>query len=167
LAPPFVVFWGVIDRRMDTEFVRRVAETIAGTVVLIGPQEDPDPALFSIPRVVVRPPVPFAQLPVVAAAADVLVMPYADLPVTRAIQPLKLKEYLATGKPTVVRDLPATREWADACDVVATADDFAARVGERIKGGVPASQQVARRRLVAESWAGKAALFERWVTGEA
>mgnify|MGYP002780808408 CR=1 FL=1 len=166
LAPPFVVFWGVIDRRMDTEFVRRVAETIAGTVVLIGPQEDPDPALLAIPRVAVRPPVPFAELPAVAAAADVLVMPYADLPVTRAIQPLKLKEYLATGKPTVVRDLPATREWADTCDVVATADEFAARVRDRIADGLPAGQQAARQRLADESWAGKAALFEKWVTGE-
>jgi hypothetical protein len=36
-------------------------------------------------------------------------MPYADLAATRAMQPLKLKEYLATGRPVVVRDLPATR----------------------------------------------------------
>ena len=34
-------------------------------------------------------------------------MPYADLPVTRAMQPLKLKEYLVTDRPVVVADLPA------------------------------------------------------------
>lgn len=179
LTPPFVVFWGVIDRRTDTAVVRRIAESIAGTVVLIGPQDDPDPALFGLPRVAVRPAVPFAELPAVAAAAAVLVMPYTDTPTTRAIQPLKLKEYLATGKPAVVRDLPATRAWADACDLAATPDEFAAAVRDRIAersgaepfpqavgfGGLPAGQRVARERLAAESWAGKAALFERWVAG--
>ena len=55
-------------------------------------------------------------------------MPYADLPVTRAMQPLKLKEYLATGKPVVVRDLPATEPWADCLDVAETPEAFAAAV---------------------------------------
>ncbi len=47
-------------------------------------------------------------------------MPLADLPVTRAMQPLKLKEDLATDKPAVVRDLPPNRAWADCPDVAAT-----------------------------------------------
>src|SRR5262249_48971396 len=104
LDPPFVVFWGVVDRRTDTAFVRAVAEKLAaGTVVLFGPKDAPDAALYSMSRVAVRPAVPLDRLPEIAAAAAVLIMPYADLPVTRAIQPLKLKEYLATGHPAVVR----------------------------------------------------------------
>jgi len=54
------------------------------------------------------------------SAADVIIMPYADRPVTRAMQPLKLKEYLATGKPVVVRNLPATRGWTDCLDLADT-----------------------------------------------
>ncbi len=166
LTPPFVVFWGVIDRRMDTAFVRRLAEQLAsGTLVFIGPREDPDPELLNLPRLKALPPMPFARLPAVAAAASVLVMPYADLPVTRAMQPLKLKEYLATGKPVVVRGLPATAEWADCCDVCDTAAAFADRVNERLTGGVPGHQQLNRGRLDAEGWAGKAEQFERWVDG--
>ena len=67
---------------------------------------------------------PFEELPRLAREAGVLVMPYADLPVTRAMQPLKLKEYLATGRPVVVRDLPATRPWADCLDLADTAEEF-------------------------------------------
>ena len=63
------------------------------------------------------PPVPPSALPALAGRVAVLIAPYAELPVTRAMQPLKLKEYLATGKPVVVRKLPATEEWADCCDV--------------------------------------------------
>ena len=72
------------------------------------PKADPEPGLIQTPRVVYVPPLPYEALPGLAREASVLVMPYADLPVTWAMQPLKLKEYLATGKPAVVRDLPAT-----------------------------------------------------------
>lgn len=164
LAPPFVVFWGVIDRRMDLEFVRHLSKSLTkGTIVLFGPQDHPDPELFRLPRVAQRPALPFARLPAVAAAAHCLIMPYADLPVTRAINPLKLKEYLATGKPAVVRDLPATRVWADACDVCDSAEAFTAAVTRAIENGLPESQKIARQRLADESWAAKAKQFEMWI----
>jgi glycosyltransferase involved in cell wall biosynthesis len=164
LEPPFVVFWGVLDRRMDVSFVRRLgAEMRAGTIVFVGPREDPDPALFHIPRVTALAQVPFAALPGLAAAASVLVMPYADLPATRAMQPLKLKEYLATGKPVVVSSLPATRVWSDACDVCDNPEDFAAAVIERIRSRLPEQQRRNRVRLDEESWADKAKQFEIWI----
>ncbi len=164
LELPIVLFWGVIDRRLDLTFVEHLSAHLAhGTVVLVGPQEDPDPRLFTLPRVVVRPAVSFDRLPALAAAAHVLVMPYADAPVTRAMQPLKLKEYLATGRPAVVRDLPSTRQWADACDVVATPEAFTAAVLLRRTGEPPESQRLARCRLQHEGWAAKAAEFEGWV----
>jgi hypothetical protein len=89
-------------------------------------------------------------------------MPYADLPVTRAMQPLKLKEYLATGRPAVVRDLPANRPWADCLDVAASPEAFSEAVRRRLETGLPPEQAAARARLAGESWAEKARLLERW-----
>jgi glycosyltransferase involved in cell wall biosynthesis len=153
---------------MEVEFVRRLAaDMAAGTIVLVGPVEDPDPALVALPRVVHVPPQPYDILPQLAAAADVLIMPYADLPVTRAMQPLKLKEYLATGKPAVVRDLPAVAEWADCLDVTRTADEFSALVRKRLAVGLDPAQREARRRLEEEAWAAKARQFEHWLKGGA
>jgi glycosyltransferase involved in cell wall biosynthesis len=166
LERPLVVFWGVLDRRMDTSFVARLAADLTqGTVVLVGPDDGHDPALDRIPRVVRVPPVPFAHLPALAREAGVLIMPYADLPVTRAIQPLKLKEYLATGMPTVVRDLPATRDWADCLDLADTPESFSRAVRQRLQTGLPDSQRAARARLADESWAEKARTFERLALG--
>jgi glycosyltransferase involved in cell wall biosynthesis len=160
---PLVVFWGVIDRRMDVAFVRHLAaELERGTVVLVGRQDDPDPALFAIPRVVHVPALPFTDLPHLAAAASVLIMPYADLPVTRAMQPLKLKEYLATGRPVVVRDLPANRSWSDCMDLAATPMEFTRLVRLRLEQGLPANQGESRCRLAGETWAEKARCFENW-----
>jgi hypothetical protein len=164
---PLVVFWGVIDRRTDVAFVRKLGESLTeGAILLVGPRDDPDPELVRIPRVRFVPPLPFEDLPALAARAAVLIAPYADLPVTRAMQPLKLKEYLATGRPAVVRRLPATEPWADCADVVDTPDTFAGAVSERLRTGLPEGQRRARERLKAESWAAKAEQFERWVDGQ-
>jgi glycosyltransferase involved in cell wall biosynthesis len=164
LEPPLIVFWGVVDRRMDFAFIERLAQDLElGTIVLIGPESDPDPRLSRLPRVMLRPPVPFDQLPDIARAADVLIMPYADLPVTRAMQPLKLKEYLATGKPVVARKLPSTEPWADALDIADSPESFSQAVRNRLESGLPAAHHCARARLADESWSVKAIAFDRWL----
>jgi glycosyltransferase involved in cell wall biosynthesis len=166
ISGPIVLFWGVIDRRMDTSFVRALSEAWPeGTIVLVGPKEDPDPELLALQRVVALPPVSMDRLPDLAARATVLMMPYIDAPVTQAMQPLKLKEYLATGKPCVVRRLGTTEAWADALDLASSPAEFAEKVKHRLaQSAIPESQFHARERLQSESWKAKAEQFEKWVT---
>jgi hypothetical protein len=76
------------------------------------------------------------------------------------MQPLKLKEYLATGKPVVVRRLPATDDWADCLDSVTTPAEFVGAVERRLTSGLAADQQAARQRLRAEGWSAKALRLE-------
>jgi glycosyltransferase involved in cell wall biosynthesis len=167
LERPLVVFWGLTDRRLDVAFLARLAGDLdRGTVVLVGPRADPDPALRGLKRVAFVPPLEFGQLPGVAREAAVLVMPYADLPVTRAMQPLKLKEYLATGRPAVVRDLPANRPWADCLDLVQTPEAFSRAVRLRLSSGLPEAQRAARARLRGEGWGAKADALEQILAGE-
>jgi glycosyltransferase involved in cell wall biosynthesis len=162
LERPLVVFWGLVDRRLDLSFLRRLGTDLAcGTLLIVGPEADPDPALAGLPRVVRLPPLPYEQLPALARAADALVMPYADVAVTRVMEPLKLKEYLATGRPVVVRDLPAVRAWADCLDHAATPAEFSRLVRLRLVEGLPEDQARARARLRHEGWEAKAAAFER------
>lgn len=161
------LFWGLIDERMDHRWcacLKSVGPPLH--IHLCGPVDDKTWRGLGETTHGYTTARPYAELPELAAAADVLIMPYVDAPVTRAMQPLKLKEYLATFKPAVVRDLPATREWADCCDVVATAEEFARVCLERAKSGLPDSQRAAReRRLPAESWAAKARTFAQVLRG--
>lgn len=162
LTPPLIVFWGVVDRRLSVDSLRHLSDSMEeGTIVLIGPENEPDPSLRRLRRVAFTGPLAYRDLPAVASAASVLVMPYADMPATRALQPLKLKEYLATGRPVVVSDLPAVEEWRDACDVVGSAGSFARVVLERLATGTTPGQQAARRRLADETWSRKAEIFAR------
>ena len=158
---PRIVFWGVIDRRMDSASIQQLSRDLqCGSIILIGPQQDPDPIWLSLPNVFTMPAQPMSALPEIAQQADVLIMPYADLPVTRAMQPLKLKEYLATGRPVVVNRLPSTDAWSDCLDVVESPGQFSQCVRQRISTGIPASQSAARRRLRQESWRSKAEQLE-------
>ena len=162
ISKPIALFWGLIDQRLDMAWCRSLAETLAkrgGSLVLAGPQQSPGPAIANLPATALPGKVAYEDLPKWAALADVLVMPYADAPVTRAMQPLKLKEYLATHKPVVVRDLPATRDWCDAADVIADASTFAQRVIHRVETGLPEQQAQARERLRQERWSDKSKQF--------
>ncbi len=164
LERPWIVFWGVIDRRLDAMFLSRLSgELNHGTIVLVGPQSDPDPAITSCGRVVLMPPLAYEQLPALARRSDVLIMPYVDVGVTRAMQPLKMKEYMATGRPVVLRDLPATREWGDCADLADSPDSFSRAVRLRLATGLPLEQKIARHRLADEGWAAKARQFEQIV----
>jgi len=161
---PIMLFWGLIDRRLDVAWCRALAER-CGSFVLIGPQDNPPAELAALPNIHLPGAVPYDSLPEVAAAADVLVMPYADLPVTRAMQPLKFKEYLATGKPVVARKLPALGSWADTADLVDSADAFVQAALTRATDGLPPAQRSARQRVADETWSAKAAAFERLLLG--
>jgi len=162
LERPWIVFWGLIDPRLDSGLVRHLASQLTeGTILLIGPQADADQGLASMPRVRQLPALPYDQLPALAREARVLIMPYANLPVTRAMQPLKLKEYLATDKPTVVSDLPAVSPWADCLDIARTPAEFTRAVLARLDSGLPEAQRAARFRLQSESWQAKALEFCR------
>jgi len=174
-----VTFWGLIDQRLDKTWIERLSHTLnelkdqALKICLVGPVvgdkrewECLRHSLHGFGEVFCCGEAKHSQLPTVAYYSPVLVMPYIDAPVTRAMQPLKLKEYLATMKPVVVRDLPATREWADCCDLATSAEQFAELVTERARTGTPNSQLEARkRRLPGESWAAKAAQLAAVVRG--
>ncbi|MGB0766456.1 MAG: hypothetical protein ACPGYV_01960 [Phycisphaeraceae bacterium] len=152
-----VLFWGLIDARLDVNWLARLKECDAvDRIALVGPSNAPPEQLRSWADLPGK--VDHKRLPVIATASSVLIMPYIDAAVTRAMQPLKLKEYLATMKPVVVRDLPSTRQWADCCDLASTPEAFVRLVKERIRTGTPRDQLEARkRRLADESWSSKAA----------
>jgi hypothetical protein len=157
---PIIAFWGVVDRRLDTSWIRGLNDRLErGTIVLIGPENNPDPGLDGLSRVEKLGPLPFDQLPSVARLVSVLVMPYARQPATLALQPLKLKEYLATGRPVVVSELPSTRGWHETCDLAENGSDFVDAVLARVRTGTPAAQIAARSCLQAESWSRKAEMF--------
>jgi hypothetical protein len=81
------------------------------------------------------------------------------MPATLAMQPLKLKEYLATGLPCVVSRLPATEPWRESLDIVDDPADFVEMVLRRIAAPLPPEHEIARDSLRNETWSTKAVEF--------
>ncbi|MFT5291613.1 MAG: glycosyltransferase involved in cell wall biosynthesis [Planctomycetota bacterium] len=154
---PDVVFFGYIDERIDVEVCRAILEHCE--LCLIGPSERAPQALRQLPGLLLCPTLGQAELAQRAGQADVLVLPYRLTDATRAMQPLKLLEYLACGVPVVASPLPAVIDWTDALDVAATPADFAERVLQCAQAGLSPKQRVERERLSTMSWTSRAEDF--------
>ncbi len=69
---------------------------------------------------------PYAKIPEFLAAADVCLLPFEVNDLTREIVPIKLYEYMASGKPVVATDLPGVRREMGDDKGIIYADDPAA-----------------------------------------
>jgi glycosyltransferase involved in cell wall biosynthesis len=138
---PLLLFAGRIDERIDPTLLRN----LPGQVVLIGRQT----GVRLPPDVTVLPTVTYAQLPAWLSAADVLLLPYTRNRLTDTIQPLKLREYLATGRPIATTDLPEVgRLTAGLAEIGDGPEGFAAACTRALAEDEGRPEQ--RRRLVAE-----------------
>ncbi len=163
---PTFVFWGLIDERLEPEMLERLAADAPDSqIVLAGPTASQEMLhrLEKISSLKFLGALPPEELPQLAAEADVLLMPYRKNEATEQIQPLKMTEYLASGKPAVVRDLRAALSWADALDIADTPERFSHLARLRAGTGLPEEQQMARLRLEKETWKKKARDFEAFI----
>jgi len=85
-----------------------------------------------MPNVVFVGPQPYHSLPGWAKAFDVAIMPYR---LTRQVvnsAPLKLREYLATGKPVVAVPAPDIEQFAGLVRIARDPDQFIAEIEEAL-----------------------------------
>lgn len=125
---PVIGMFGMLDgRRLHTELLRQLAERHPEwSIVLIGrcmPNLD-RATLDRLPNVHFLGMQPVEQIPAYCKAFDVCMIPYMLNDFTRSIMPLKIAEYLATGKPVVSTALPAALELQDVIDVARDAEEF-------------------------------------------
>lgn len=163
LPRPVLGFFGTLDDRLDPRLLG-VLQQWRGSVVLAGPRM---PAAPEIPgRGAIRwiGPVEYAQLPALARGVDAWVLPYVVSERTAAIDPLKLREYLATGRPVVSTPLPDVLPWRDHVWIAADADAFLAAVRQATRA--PDAGRAARlAALEGHSWDDRRTTFLDAVRG--
>ena len=139
--------------------------------ILVGPVWEADPRagefreLARHANVTMTGLVPYADLPAVLHAADVLLIPYARTAATEAVFPLKLFEYFALEKPVVVtsdmRECVAFPEvfHGDSAAALSEAIDRAARVKDdeafrqRLRELADENDWIERARVMAAAFA--------------
>ncbi len=74
----------------------------------------------------------YADLPGYLKSFDVCIIPFELNETTVNVFPMKFHEYMATGKPIVVVDLPSVLEFRDFCRMASGYDEFAEAIEESI-----------------------------------
>ena len=154
---PVAGFYGAIAPWIDLGMVAGAARLLPDwRFVLVGPVQADVSALDGLPNVSLLGPRPHADLPGFSRHWDAGLVPFLDTPQIRACNPLKLREYLAAGRPVVTTDFPAMRPYASGVATVRDAEGMAAALRASLSDG-PA-EAAARLALVdGEGWDARAA----------
>lgn len=113
LPKPIIGFFGGMDEyRMDVELMIKIARHInSGTLLLIGPKQMNLSSVLAEKNVKHIDQVSPNELATYAANFDVGIIPFLQNDFNKMCNPIKLKEYLAVGYPSVVMALPAFDEY--------------------------------------------------------
>ena len=132
-AKPVLGYTGTIHPdRVDVPLIEALAKRFpAGTIALVGPNlltgEDRQ-RLEACGNVVLTGPAPYAEVPGIMRAFDVCITPHRVSPFTESLNPIKLWEYLAAGKPVVATPVAGFRDYPQLVRLASDADGFAEAV---------------------------------------
>ena len=137
LPRPIVGYVGAINEKLDYELLRQVALEIPCTLILVGPVhlrlDLSGPKMLDLPNVCFLGAKPVSDVARYVAACDVCLMPYKLNEWTAHINPLKLYEYLAAGKPVVSTAIPATAGFEQVIRIAGGQAGFCQHVGHALE----------------------------------
>lgn len=114
--------------RIDEQIILALADAFPkGSVVLIGPDHLSEPTrrkLREKSNVVLYGPVSYACIPDYMNAFDVCIVPHRESQFTESLNPIKLWEYLACGKPIVSTNVAGFRDYVHLCRIATGAEAF-------------------------------------------
>ncbi|MCB1182866.1 glycosyltransferase [bacterium] len=169
LSGPVIGYMGYMNQaRLDTELLLAVARARpAWQFAFVGPQVTAAPLgdeLPRLPNVHVFPPVPYDELPGVLKGFDVCTIPNRINEHTAGNDPIKLFDYLASGRPVVATPTAGLAEFADVVGIAADAPAFEAALAAALAG---ADDPEARGRRLARgerySWRARTADLDGWI----
>jgi teichuronic acid biosynthesis glycosyltransferase TuaH len=131
------------ERHADWSFV------LAGPVEDLGPQSSLMRELSRRSNVHLLGPKTVRELPAYTQHLDVCMLCYEVNDYTKFIYPLKLHEYLASGRPIVGSPIESLLDFADVVRLARTADDWSHALSESLSSSASAQRAVDRRREVA------------------
>ncbi len=131
LDGPVVGFVGAVsDYKLNIDWVCQTCEARPDwNFVIIGPVGVGDPntdvqSLKDLPNVHLLGHRDYQQLPRYLKGVDTAVIPYRINSYTESVFPIKFFEYLATGKPVVISNLPSLSDFYDTVEVARDGDQF-------------------------------------------
>lgn len=157
LPRPRIGFIGGIDAHtFDPPLFEQVVDLLPDCrFVMVGACSLPEEWLRNRPNVTFLGQKAYDEVPGYMAACDVLIMPWNRSDWIKACNPIKLKEYLAVGRPVVSTSYDELmRTWRDYVAVADGAEAFAKAIREALDR--PGDAAARRARVERETWTAKA-----------
>ena len=159
---PRLGYFGAIEPWLvDQELIKRASrERPEWRWIFIG-NKSRGLEIEGLPNVHFLPAVPYADLPAYAAGFDVCVLPWeTEQSFTSYGSAIKVREYLATGKPVVISPLPEYEPMRDALRIARTRDDFIRLIDEALHDTDPAAAAKRQAAVASGTWDARA----EWVS---
>lgn len=160
---PRLGYFGAIEPWLvDQELIRKAArERPEWQWVFIG-NRSRGMEIEALPNVHFIPPVPYALLPTYAAGFDVCVLPWeTEQAFTSYGSAIKVREYLATGKPVVIAPLPEYEPMQDVLRIARSRDQFLQLINEALEDHDPEAARRRQSSVISGTWDARA----EWVSG--
>ncbi|MBE7157829.1 MAG: glycosyltransferase [Rhodospirillales bacterium] len=154
--------------RLDVELVRRLAGILGntGSVVLIGPDHlsGSERERLRLPNVFLVGVVPYTRLPDYMHYFDACIVPHKVTPFTESLNPIKLWEYLALGKPIIATRIAGFRDYPGLVYLADGAEEFAGWARLAV-GEDPRLPRERRAEAEAHSWENRCDAVEEVIFG--
>jgi glycosyltransferase involved in cell wall biosynthesis len=135
LRQPVIGYFGSIADRFDLELIAYLAEQRRNwTFLLVGMASVDVGAIAALPNVHLPGPQPYESLPKWAKAFDVAIVPYRRNRFVMNSNPLKIREYLAAGKPVVSIRAPEIERLRDVIFLADSPEDFLDKIEQALEG---------------------------------
>jgi glycosyltransferase involved in cell wall biosynthesis len=159
---PRMGYFGAIEPWLvDQELIRKASrERPAWQWVFIG-NRSRGMEIEGLPNVHFLPPVPYAELPTYAAGFDVCVLPWeTGQAFTSYGSAIKVREYLATGRPVVIAPLPEYEPMSDVLRIARDRDQFLQLVQDALEERDPEAARARQSSVMNGTWDARA----EWVS---
>lgn len=150
---PIVGSWGLLDQRIDLRILEEIAQARpAWTILLIGHVAVDASALRRMPNVLFAGVKPYAALPNWAKAIDVCILPYTQTSLNLQSSPLKLREYLASGKPIVSVPLPEAKLLGKAVQIAVDGPEFVIAIEKALAEDTSELAALRQKAVASNTW---------------
>jgi len=155
---PVLGFYGGIDNHtLNIVLIKEIADLLSDiSIVLIGNSSVDLSALTSRKNVYLLSQKPYEQIPHYAKCFDVCFMPWQQNEWIAACNPVKLKEYLALGKPIVSTPFDELNKYKGLIEVASDSGSFAQAVRKACRENDPELVSTRQRRVRHCTWDAKA-----------
>ncbi len=154
---PRLGYVGWISQRTDLELLCYIARKRPQyDLHIAGPLENTvdlrKSGLDEQPNVVLRGPIPYEEVPGFLETLDVCLMPHRDTQYSQAMNPLKLFQYLGSGRPVVSTRVAGSKRWNGIVSVADTYPEFLEKIDETIQSDRLESSHARIEAVRSETW---------------